>query len=187
MFKLTRRKVVIFAVLLLLVLGVSYLLISRQNKTPPVTTLTGAEYKGLTPGKSSREELLNSLGNPVKETQDGNTRTLEYLSRNPNYNNQFLTTGNTLSFIKTYITPDDNLSITDIEKKYGENQQVLYGSGSISGFDLYVYPDKGVAYIGNKQTDDVLEVWYFSPTDFENFQSLYAADYSTSPNTAPHY
>lgn len=188
MFKITRRKVIIFLILVIVIIGVSYFFLSI-SKNIPTSTLpsTGVKYNGLAPGISTGKDVTATLGTPVKDTQTGGVRTLEYKSNNPNFNNQFVFKQNVLSFIETNILPADNVDINTIENQYGQNEQALYGPGNSNGFNLYVYPDKGVAYIGNRQINDVSEIWYFPPTDLQTFINLYAQSYSINPNNTQTY
>ena len=153
---------------------------SIVTSTPTINAI-GTDYKGLLPGKSTEEEIVNTLGIPIKESTTDNAKILEYKSKNPNYNNTFYTQQGILNLAKEIITPDDNIKISNIAEQYGNYEEVLYKSGSEVGFNLYIYPDKGIAYIGHQPSGIVIEVWYFPPTDFENFKKMYAPDMPDQP------
>jgi len=153
---------------------------SIVTSTPTINAI-GTDYKGLLPGKSTEEEIVNTLGIPIKESTTDNAKILEYKSKNPNYNNTFYTQQGILNLAKEIITPDDNIKISNIAEQYGNYEEVLYKSGSEAGFNLYIYPSKGIAYIGHQLSGIVTEVWYFPPTDFENFKKSYAPDMPDQP------
>lgn len=181
---LTKKRVLVAFIVAVLGLAIILYLAIFSRKKIQVTPIpkTGASYKNLTPGVSTQKDLTDSQGNPIKEIQQGNTTTLEYASQNPNFNNQFLIQQGTVNLIKQIVAPADNINISVLNQKYGNYDNVLYGTGSSNGFNLYVYPGKGIAYIGNQQTGDVTETWYFPPTTLDNFKALYASDYSDQEN-----
>lgn len=154
---------------------------NRNTKTTVTTNTTGASYKDLTPGKNTTEDVINKLGTPVNEKQTDSTKILEYKSQsNPNFNNEFLMRSDKLVFVKEYITLDDNIKVSDINKKYGNYTNTLYGPASVNGSNLYIIPTKGVAYIAHLEADIVKEIWYFQPTTFETFKSEFASDYTNT-------
>ena len=177
--------IAVFAVIIFVTLVIFF---TRPKKQVTNTNLEGAEYMGLTPGSSSRSDVLDQNGTPLSENRSGDTSILEYKSQsNPNFNNEFQLRSNQLVFVKQHVTVQDNISISDIVKKYGNYQNVLYGSKSQNGFDLYIYPDKGIAYVGHQQAGIVLEIWYFQPTNLQTFMSTFAKDYSATSNHADRF
>lgn len=155
---------------------------NKQTKTTGVTNTIGASYKELIPGKSTTDDIVNKLGTPVNEKQTDSIKTLEYKSQsNPNFNNEFLIRSDKLILVKEYVTLDDNINVTDINKKYGNYKNNLYGPASINGFNLYIIPEKGVAYVAHLEADIIIEMWYFQPTTFEAFRSQFASGYTDKP------
>jgi len=141
-----------------------------------------ATYKSLVPGISTKKDVIDKLGEPIKEENNGNL--LNFPSSNPEIPNQVIIEEDKLSFIKEIVTLKDKVYISDIEKEYGSTQNILYGPHSSSGFDLYVIPERGIAYVGHEESGLLLEIWYFTPMTFEQFKAKYspAYDYSTSPS-----
>ena len=152
----------------------------KTSINPPISS-TSPSYKNLQPGVSTTKDITNNLGDPAKETQDGIYNILEYSSNNPNFNNQLYVNSDKLTLVKQIVAPNDNIKIQDLTQKYGNYENMLYASGSASGFNLYVYPSKGIAYVGHQESGIVLEVWYFTPTTFDNFKATFAKDYSDNP------
>lgn len=81
-------------------------------------------------------------------------------------------------FIKEIVTTKDGKTADDITSQYGTAPHFLYGPASVNGFNLYVYPDKGIAYVGHVAEPVILEVWYFQPISLEEFQRRWAPNYS---------
>jgi len=148
-----------------------------QNLTQP--TEKPPSFKDVVPGKSTKEEVIAKLGNPVKEETGKNL--LEFKSTAPGKPHQILLEGDKVSLIKETVTLEDKKTVNDIKKVYGEPKYVLYGPRYIAGFHLFVYPEKGIAYIGQEQSGVLLEVWYFYPTTLEEFIKKFAPDYSKTP------
>lgn len=156
------------------------LLLKKEKVSIP--TPTGPSYKSITPGKSDKNELINKLGNPIKQSQtDDNLLTLDYASNSPNRNEKFILEDSKVALIKEIVTLKDIKTKQDITRVYGAADYILYGPDVAAGFYLYVYPDKGIAFIGKKESDLILEVWYFVPTSLSQFQSKLAKNYTFSP------
>lgn len=185
-----RKKVFIAIGILLFVVSVVYISTFFKKKdvgdnTNPLSE-TGVDYNRITPNKSTRDDLYNTFGDPIKqEAIDGidGSVIFEYKSNNPNFNNEFKLDSNTVSFIKRHTALADNVRTETFNKDYGEFENILYGPSSQSGFNLYLYNTKGIAYVGNQYTGDVVEVWYFPPTnDMDQFIKDYAPEYSKTDN-----
>ncbi|MFH1971545.1 MAG: hypothetical protein ABIJ05_04145 [Patescibacteria group bacterium] len=154
---------------------------SKINKpTPTPHFQNGASYQNLIPGTSTREEIFQNLGSSLKERDENGVRILEYSSKNPNFNNELTVKDEKLSFVKEIVTLEDNIKIPNIINKYGNYENILYGPGSGVGFYLYIYSTKGIAYVGHQDSGLIKEIWYFPPTNFESFKSIYATNYSST-------
>jgi hypothetical protein len=155
-----------------------FLVFSVKKGAPPPaptpSTLTTASWNTLTPGVSSQQDVINKLGKP-KST---NGRTLSFGSQNPNIDNQVFIENGVASFFKEIVSPTEKITSDKITSEYGTAQNVLYGPDSASGFYLFVYPANGVAYLGNPNTKDVIEIWYFKPTTIDDFINKRASGYS---------
>lgn len=144
------------------------------------TQQIGVSYNNITPNKNTEDDIVSEFGIPVNERLEGENKILEYKSNNPNFNNEFTIITNKVNFIKQMVTSEDKITISDLNQKYGNYSSILYGPGSVSNFNLYIYLDKGIAYIGNQQANIVTQIWYFPPTNINNFINLYAKNYSVS-------
>lgn len=88
----------------------------------------------------------------------------------------------TARFFKEIITSSENKTPRDLINVYGDTQNILYGNDAINGIFLYVYPDKGIAYLGNKSSNTLFEIWYFEPTTMDTFITNWASGYSKQIN-----
>jgi len=166
--------------LILLVFVFAFLYIKGQlNKSAKISIpKTGASYKTLTPGISSKSDAIKEFGAPING--EGSSALL-FGSDNPNFPHQVALQEDKVEFIKQIITAKDKENANEIKALYGDPPYILYGEYSASGFNLYVYPDKGIAYIGHPKEGILLEIWYFTPTTIEDFRSKWAKNYYDSP------
>jgi hypothetical protein len=171
----------IFIILLIIAFTALVIFISQRSRdvdlTPPPSA--GASYKSITPGESTREGVLDELGSPINSPE---SNTLMYESTNPNLSNEINLTEDRVTLIKEIVSPSDNKTTEDVTTVYGESPHVLYGPDSTFGFYLYIYPDKGIAYLGHFDEPVLLEIWYFPPTTYNNFKNTWAKQYSETLN-----
>lgn len=160
------------------VIGALLLLRARPETAPPTATPSaGVSYKSLAPGSSSRGDVLAALGKPLNDEMSD---LLNFKSSNPNLPHQVAVSVDTVVFIREIITAKDKKNTENITSQYGNAPYTLYGPSSVNGFNLYVYPDKGIAYVGHVKDPILLEIWYFQPTTIEDFQVRWAKGYSTT-------
>lgn len=153
------------------------------NNTSPSNLDNVATYKNLTPGYSSKEEILTNLGTALNAKIEENKETYEYLSSNPNFNTEVVILDNKLSYIKVVYTIKDNIKYENFISKYGNPEKVLYGPDYSVGYILNTFPKKGVAFISHQKSHNIREVWYFIPTTLEIFIKNFAPGYSNKINT----
>lgn len=169
-----RAWIIILVLFVALVLIFSFFSLKKAPPAPSPSPV-GASYKELAPGASTRADLERVLGPVIDQTEEG---LLLFKSTNPNLPHEVVMSEDTVAFIKEAVTAQDKKTSDEITQKYGAAPYVLYGPGSMSGFNLYVYPDKGIAYLGHSKEAVLLEVWYFQPTSIDNFKSRWAKEYS---------
>lgn len=156
--------------------AVYFFLIRKRGQTlpptPPSTQQTS--WKEVVPGISTRQETIEKLGNPKVEGDS----LLEFESTSSTRNHTVSLEGNTVSLIKEVVSFRDTATAEDFTAKYGETSELLYGPDAENGYYLFIYSQKGVAYLGNPATGNLLEVWYFPATTFEEFINKWASGYS---------
>lgn len=152
---------------------------TEANPTPTPNTKV-ATYKNLTPGISTEKDVTSVWGRPVTtETINGQTLS-DYKSTNQYRFHQVVYVNGTAKLLKEIVNSNDNINADYVTGTYGSIKHKLYEKYPHSSFNLYVYPANGIAYLGHVD-GTVKEIWYFEPTTFDNFISLWAQDFSTTP------
>ena len=170
--------------LLLLIVIVAVILVGyflyRSKKAPagptPLLMSQQSAWKDIVPGISTKEVVAQKLGKPKVEGESS----LEFESNSPTRNHALSFEGEVVSLIKEIVSFRDAAQVGSLTSKYGETSDILYGPDAENGYYLFVYAEKGVAYLGNPATGNLLEIWYFPITSFEDFQKKWASSYSTS-------
>lgn len=175
MTKRNKRILVLVLVFVVVVVAFFFLRSRRVSPPPPPLPTAGASYKSLVPGVSTKDEVVARLGVPLNDTDSA---VLNYKSTNPNLPHNVSIEGNIAVFIKEQVTLEDKITKEGLIRLYGQPPEELYGPYSVNGFNLYVYPDKGVAFLGHVTGSGVLEIWYFPPTTIDVFLQTWGADYS---------
>lgn len=148
-----------------------------KNIYPIKKPKTQIGWNGVVPGKSTEQDVLKTLGQP--KNKDGNI--LNYGSKSETRDNKITIVNGTAVLIKEMIAFSENRSVEEITVKHGDAKNVLYGKESVNGNYLFVYPDQGIAYIGNPTTKTLVEIWYFEPvSNIIEFAKLWGEGYSTS-------
>src|SRR5258706_2880693 len=174
-------------ILIMLVLaGILYVInfflkgpISPVTPTPtPINKI--AAFGSLIPGVSNENDVLNVLGRPIDTKTENGLVTSQYKSTNQYRFNKVIFTNGTTKLIKEIVNSNDNKDASSITSIYGAPQYTLYEKLSNSVFNLYVYPQNRIAYLG--ATDGTLkEIWYFEPTTIDNFIKDWGQDFETTP------
>lgn len=167
---------IIVVIITFFVIGsvIAFLAINKRQPLPS----QGTAWENLTPGESTKSDVVARLGEPLSESE--NSAAFRSQSLNRPHQAVFEEEEEKVIFLREIITAKDSKDIPTIQDQYGIPTHTLYGPESQNGFDLYVYPSQGIAYLGNPTTGDLLEIWYFQPTTIELFIENWAQDYSTS-------
>lgn len=175
------RKLFLFIFALLFLVVSAFILLSQK----PAQLLTNREiqvWNNFQPGKTTKKDVVNKLGDPETETKTDGGSLDAFSSESPVRLHQVLFDSQNVSqLFKKIITAGDTATPKDIIQIYGDASNILYGADSINGIYLYVYSDKGIAYLGNNQSNTLFEIWYFAPTSLDNFMKNLASGYSKEP------
>ncbi|MBI2405930.1 hypothetical protein HYV21_02660 [Candidatus Microgenomates bacterium] len=136
-------------------------------------------WRGITPGQTSQEEVAHKLGQPRETRTENSSTVFIYPSGSKVRNNEVFFTGTTTSLIKEQITSSE-VTLSSYLDTYGAPEALLYGPHATAGFTLHVFSSRGVAALANPTDGTVLEVWYFTPMGFEQFQASLGQEFSTS-------
>lgn len=140
-------------------------------------------FFNLVPGQSTRDDVFNTLGPPLSTTTFNGLPQENYQSNSQVHPHEVVYRDNKVVFIREIITNQNEKTLTDIRNEFGIAPYSLYSQEYGISFPLLVYPDNGLAAIGNLDTGDLLEIWYFEPTTFEEFRAQWAPvpEYTDEP------
>lgn len=146
--------------------------VSTQTTKPLPSSEVGGNLKpnSIVPGISTEEEVTQELGQPT--IIEGGVS--QFKSNHPVFNNQatFSEEGE-LVFFKEIITFKKEREMSDITNTFGKPPYELFGESSSFGDNLFVYPEQGIAFVGNTLGETLTEVWYFKPTNIADFMNTW--------------
>ena len=183
-----RKYWILLLVVIAFILYVANLFIKSPTQTNKTHTNTppSATFKSLVPGISTPDQVAEQLGKPVStKTVNGETIS-QYKSTNQYRFNEVIYTNGSAQLIKEIVNSNDNINADYVTNVYGVAPYMFYNTLSNNHFNLYVYPQNGIAYLGH--TDGtLLEIWYFQPTTIDDFVKTWADGYSLTPPTPSGY
>ena len=150
------------------------------TKPTPFSTNKIADFKSIVPNQTSLDRINELLGYPVETRKDGDFTINEYRSTNKYRNHTIEIKKGLAIFIRQEIISGEQKA-SDIQKIYGLAPYMLYSQAASATFNLFVYPNNGIAYLGHKD-GTILEIWYFSPTTIEDFINNYGDGYGYEPS-----
>lgn len=178
---MNKKKLLILSIAFLIIIVFTYVFQNKKvnttnNENLQTTTSNKiANFNEILPGETRIDRINELLGEPVESTQEGKLLIQEYKTSNQYRNNKIIINNETIELIIEEII-NDSIKSNDIRKVYGIAPHTLYQKIPSSVFNLYVYPNNGIAYLGHED-ETVLEVWYFKPTDIDDFINTWAYKY----------
>lgn len=170
------KKYFIFILLAFVVAALLLIKLLPKRPTSLIPTPSATpSWQGITPGKTTADELRSQLGQP----QEISDKTYLYPSTNQFRPNEVVLKDDRVSLIKEKIIGKEKV-FSDFTIKFGEPEAVLYGPDSPAGFYLHLFLKNGLAVLANSEGGTVLEVWYFSPTSLSEFITEWGTGYSQS-------
>lgn len=176
-----------FLFILVIILIVISFLVPEESNDKQKHTSQKVTFKNILPGTSSKQSVEDQLGQSIAVENKDNQDLFQYKSNSQNRNHIVTYNENgTVKLLKEIVTSQDNSEINanKIKASYGKTQNIYYQdkTDGIPSIYLYIYPDKGLAYLGNPQSNIVIEVWYFVPTDINSFLNSFASEYKKAPS-----
>lgn len=176
------RKKWFYLILVILTAFLFFILKNRNAGNVPVSqpgiaNREVASFGEILPGKTSIDRVNELLGFPINTNIVDGKNLQDYRTSNEFRNHQVITENSLVKLIKEAVNIEDAKSAETIRNTYGIAPYILYEKKPSSVFDLYVYPENGIAYIGHED-GTILEIWYFEPTTIDDFISKWANDYS---------
>lgn len=168
--KLGMIHLVLGMVAVVLISGGIFLFLRSQESSLSTISLWG-EIK---PGIVSREEVIQKLGGSAKTVRQEESEVLTYPSENDLLPNLIFinTQTNKVDLIIKHVDEKENLRFPDFTKTYGQPEKEMYNRYGFFS-KTYIWASKGVAAIGNKNTDQVFEVAYFTPMTLADYLQKY--------------
>jgi hypothetical protein len=178
-----KKIVVIFAVSLCVVV----LLFWVFKKSPanngggalpsPTPETFASMYRGLAPGTSTENDAVAALGRPLRKDEGAEGTTLVYSSGIGNQPiNVDVTSNGIISRINEPV--DSSLRYNSLVEGFGSPDLILYGVFEREGFRLFVFLNRGIAFLANPQSQEVKERWHFPQADAETFRRVFAPNMS---------
>lgn len=160
----------------------AFTIYSFINKTPvqkPQQQGINTAWNGLSPGVSTKNDVLTSLGNPKEMKKEGNIESLLYSSASEFRPHEVQISQGTARLIKEQVVESREGAINEFIRKYGKPEAIIYGHHGFIA-PAHFWGSKGViAFAGT--TDGVLvEIWYFQPQTLSSFLEQFP-NFTTEP------
>lgn len=128
-------------------------------------------WQGVRPSITTKEEVIKTLGAPIKEKQTPLGNTLLYPSDNKVFPNTILfDKEDKVTSIFIQVPTNDPIKFSEWLQDYGQPKKEMYNSYS-AFTKTYIFPNKGVAVVANKEADQIYSIHYFQPTNLEDYLS----------------
>lgn len=169
--KQSRRKV-----LLLILIGIGFITITVSvyyfySRNLQKAKIEITSWHNLKPGISTQKEVTKTLGPVIEEKQTPLGRALLYQSDNKAFpHTVILDKHGKLSSMFIQVAVDKQMKFSEWTSNYGQPEKEMYNSYS-PFTKTYVFPQKGVAVVANKEVDLVYAIHYFELTSLQNYLS----------------
>ncbi|OGD87499.1 hypothetical protein A2870_04080 [Candidatus Curtissbacteria bacterium RIFCSPHIGHO2_01_FULL_41_11] len=173
-FNLIRISKLIKSELLLIILGVLSITIfsiavisfTKRGKAPPPAQTPWNE--NIYAGQTTKQELETKLGTPEKIEAIDEGVAYFYPTEDRYRPDKIEISGDTVSIIKEQVLESEKGGLNNYLQKYGTPQAKLYGPfGTIA--PGHFWGNNGIIVFGNEHDGTIVEIWYFAPTNLENF------------------
>ena len=135
--------------------------------------------KGITPGETSRVQVIDQLGEPLGSELDGEFETLIYSSSIPRQYHSIVIQNDQVIFISVILDEDETrLSWSDVIEEYGTPQGTTY-SNYMDGSMTYIYPYAGQAFVANPENDAVFIRQCFKPMILSEYMNSWGTNLPT--------
>jgi len=150
---------------------------SQAPTSPSPATKKIASFGEISPGNTSIDKVNELLGFPVDTNKVDGKDVYDYETNNKYIHHKVIVENGIAKLVKEAVNIEDNKNADTIRGVYGLAPYVLYEQEPNSVFNLYVYPENGITYLGHED-GTLLEIWYFEPTTIDSFISLWAQNFS---------
>lgn len=143
-------------------------------------------FEGITPNVSTRATILEKLGNPKGVSRQGGFEVLSYQADNTLRQNKFYVSRDRVSYVVEEVTRDNSF-LNDFLAKYHKNLgNILYDPKELnSGFNWYVFPEDGVAFLANSINGYTIRMQYFPVMSYQEYLNTVAKEFSLVVSPPP--
>ncbi len=169
----TNKKYIFIFLILILILIVGGIFIYIKQKSQIQTkTDTTYTFKGIVPGKTTKDELNNILGEPLRVDPKDNSTQISYKSDYDKAPHIAVVKGETLEVLIERVDFKKNLNIQEFKSKYGEPQVIYYTEFYGNSYPLHVFAKYGLAATAHQSSGLITEIWHFEPTNLTTFEKI---------------
>ncbi len=129
-------------------------------------------YEGITPGQTTKGQVIALLGDPMSIGQEDINEILLYPSSFPRMFNTIILQNQVVVFMDVLVDAENALAYSAIKALYGEPGQITYTT-YLQGSMTYIYPDKGRAFIADENADVVFTKQCFLPISLEDYMNTW--------------
>lgn len=145
-----------------------YSLFKTPIKTSGDTPPQNIAWNGITPGLSTREDVLSKLGTPIETNITDNAEVLKYSSSSIYIPHQIHISNGITKLIQEQNFENIEGKLFDIINTYGQPEAIVYGKHGKIALGHF-WGTKGLLVFANNIDGNVLESWYFPPQTLEVF------------------
>ena len=128
--------------------------------------------EGIQAGKTTRNEVVGLLGNPLATIEDQGLETLQYASAIYGQANSIAMREGVVALVTVVQAEDKPLSWSEIKAQLGAPAFQAFTNFQ-QGSMTYVYPDRGRAYVADEGMDVVFIQQCFAPMSLEDYMTAY--------------
>lgn len=183
----TKTKILIAALVGIIILSIVIIALQAPSQDDYITEqIPVISPENTIIGKRINLDTEKKLDIVKKEASIEGTLIYSLNSQNPIRTDQIITRNEQIVFQRTYIPEDpsdpSHLLISAMIEKHGQPEKVIQGSKLWGPFmNNYIYNTKGLAFIGNPNTDEVYELQNFTPLSLDEYIQKYGDDIDETP------
>ncbi len=136
-------------------------------------------WRGLTPEVTTDQQVEASFGKSMRKTTYSGYDVWFYKDKESNLFHQIWFQGNLVRLIKEQIKSKDERNFKDFQNL--GKAKVFYSKLYADFQELKVFQGKGYAFLTNKNTGTLYEIWYFKPRSEKQFLQDFGFDLTRTP------
>lgn len=146
---------------------------------PTPTTNTAPEcFKGIQAGLTTKDQVINLLGQPLGSESTTDYENLLYPSPLNSQFNSLIIQNNLVVRADRIVAANNALKFSEVKKLHGVAPYTAY-SAYQHWAKIYLYPTQGLAFVANENLDTVFIQQCFTPMTFEKYQSAWGEELFT--------